>query len=212
MVQIENGFSYAKDGSRRSAYEVLGRVGLARDLELRIGAEPVVRLRNGERDTGFGDVTLGTKYRFLDEEGGRPALALLPFVKLATANQPIGTDETDFGMSFIATRALPGGWTADFNVGAVGLGQPGSQKYRGQAFTSLALGRSITERLTAFGELAYRTREESGGPDFWNANFGVIYVVNPRVALDVAVAPGLNRAASDYVVRAGLTVLLGKPR
>lgn len=211
-AQIENGLTHAKGGARRSSVEMLGRVGLTRTLELRIGAEPVVRLRNGTSDTGFGDVRIGAKYRFAEETEGRPSMALRPFVKIPSANRPIGSEEVDFGGAFIASKALPGNWTADFNLGFVGLGQPGNDRYRGQAFTSLALGRSVSDRLTLFGELAYRTREENGGPDFWSANFGAIYLVNKRVALDAAIAPGLNSAADDYVVRAGLTVLLGDPR
>ena len=211
-VQIENGISYEKEDARRTSLNVLGRVGLTRNLELRIGADPIVRLRNGVDETGVGDMVVGAKYRALDEAGGRPAFALLPYAKLPTANSPIGSEESDFGLSFILSKSLPADFTADFNIGAVALGQPGNDQYRGQAYTSLAIGRSLTSRLSAYGEVFYRTRAQNNGPDSIGADVGVVYLVNKRVALDAAFERGLNSGATDYVVRAGVTILLGDAR
>jgi Putative MetA-pathway of phenol degradation len=209
--QLENGLSYSKGAERRSAVELLGRIGLTPNLELRLGGEPVVRLKNGVDETGFGDIELGAKYRVLDEQGAAPAVAFLPFVKLPTADRPIGSEKTDFGLALILSKPLPADFTADFNIGVAALGQ-GNSDYRGQGYTSLSIGRTFNSRLTAYGEVFYRTKAERGGPQTLGADVGIIYLVTQRVALDFAVERGLNSRADDYAFRAGVTILLGDAR
>jgi len=211
MFQLENGLSYSKGAERRTAVETLGRMGLTPSLEFRVRVEPVVRLQNGVDETGFGDVAFGAKYRVLDDKGAAPEVAFLPFVKLPTADRPIGSEKIDFGLALILSKPLPADFEADFNIGVAALGQ-GNSDYRGQGFTSLAIGRTFDSRLRAYVEVFYRTKEERGGAQTLGADVGIIYLVTQRVALDFAVVRGLNSRADDHALRAGVTILLGDVR
>jgi outer membrane protein OmpA-like peptidoglycan-associated protein len=70
--------------------------------------------------TGFGDVTLGAKYKFLDDYGKDPvALALRGYVRIGSADATLGlgTGKTSFGGDLILSKRL--GWDADIH-GSVG--------------------------------------------------------------------------------------------
>ena len=124
-LQIEGGVDYSRSrvsGGPDERQFVLGamlRAGLTDRLEVRLDGAPLVRLRGAENDTGFGDPTLGVKYRFLDSPEGSwwPSLGLLPFVKLPVARSPIGSERVDFGVTALASVDLTWQLGLDANVG-----------------------------------------------------------------------------------------------
>jgi Putative MetA-pathway of phenol degradation len=218
LVQIEAGVEYARtslagaDPERRLGTDILWRGGLTDRLEFRLGVEPIVHLTNDVDETGFGDIALAVKYRVLDaaEPPWRPTIALLPFVKIPTASDPIGSERVDFGLALLATRELPWNLTADFNAGVAAVGQRSPEGFLVQAFTSLAVSRKLTDRLSAFVELFFRTREERGGRNALGADAGAIYLLTPRIALDAAAEAGVLGDGNDYAFRGGISMLFGR--
>jgi hypothetical protein len=69
-VQLESGVALSRErragvvAERTFQIEADLRIGVAHDLELNLGWEPLVRVRGPEDDTGTGDVTVGVRYRF----------------------------------------------------------------------------------------------------------------------------------------------------
>jgi len=110
----------------------------------------------------------------------------------------------------VGAGAVPEGDRADLNVGVVALGD--RQGFLVQALASIGVSRPITDRLSAYGELFFRTREERDGRDALGADAGVVFMLTKRVALDVAVETGLLGDGNDWAVRAGISVLLGPSR
>lgn len=80
------------------------------------------------------------------------------------------------------------------------------------AVASLGVNRSITDRLSVYGELFFRTREARGGRNALGGDAGVVFLLTRRVALDAAVEVGLLGDGNDWAVRAGISVLLGHAR
>jgi len=217
-VQLETGLTYSKESrAGRRAATVLGteadlRIGLARNFELNIEGEPFVRVRGPEDDTGFGDVTLGLRYRFVegdDDEPWSPSLGVKPFVKLPIAGEPIGTGRAAFGLLFMASFTLPLDFELEVNAGAVAVGQSGSSDYRGQAIVSASASRDLARWMFAFVELYYSTRAQRDEPEQLALNVGLVYRVTPTLALDAAVQTSLLGQGPDYLVRAGLSVRFG---
>jgi hypothetical protein len=217
-VQLETGMFYRRTSEaaapteRRLSWEATLRIGLADAVEFRIDSEPILKLWDGTHDTDVGDVSLGLKYRFLvaRDDAWWPALALNPFVKLPLAQPPIGSGETDAGLLLLASFALPLDFSLDVNAGAVLVGQRRPSGHLVQARTSASLSHRIVDRLSAFVELAYGSRDTWDGRDALGLQTGLVWKVARDVALDTAVSTSLLGALPDFGVRAGASVRFGR--
>ena len=217
-VQLETGAFYRRTSEggapaeRRLSWETTLRIGIADGIELRVDAEPVVRIDNSREETDVGDFTLGLKYRFLATPEGAwwPALALNPFVKLPTGQEPIGSGETDAGLLLLASFGLPSDFALDANAGAVLVGQSRSSGHLVQARASASLSRRLLGGLSGFVELAFASRDTREGRDGLSVQTGVIWRLTRDFALDTAVSTSLAGAAPDFGVRAGFSVRFGR--
>lgn len=217
-VQLEAGVLYertrlaAEPTERRLSAETTLRIGVGDRVELRIDAEPIVRLRGAEDATDVGDFRLGAKWRFLDAspDGGWPALALLPVVKLPTAPTPIASGKADYQVLLVASFELPASFALDVNAGVAAIGQTRPSGHLVQAQVSASLSRKLGAALTTFGEIFYASREEWSGRDQVAIDGGILWTVRPDVALDVAVGTSLYGRLPDVFVRAGGSVRFGR--
>ena len=218
VIQLESGLEYtrtslaASPAERRFAVQTTLRVGLTDALEARLEGEPLVRLRGPDDDTGFGDFTIGVKYRLYQPppDSPWPALGLLPFVKLPTAQSPIGSEEPDGGLVGLASFALPGDVDLDVNAGVVALGQRDPGGILVQALVSASVSYPLSKRLRGFAEFFFATREERQAKDQAGIHAGILYVLTPSFALDASVLTSLFGQAPDYGLRAGMSVRFGR--
>jgi hypothetical protein len=188
------------------------RLGLTPALEISIEGEPFVWLRAAEDDHGSGDYTLGLKYRFRapSPDGGGPALALKPFVKLPTAREPIGTERPDFGALLLMSIALPWGLSLDANAGVAAIGQRRPEGFIPQGIASASLSWAVTERLSTITELFFSTKDERGGRDSLLTTVALMYRVTPRLAVDAGMRTTLTGRGPDWSALIGLSVRLGR--
>jgi hypothetical protein len=216
-VQLETGMLFertrtaAEPTERRLSAETTLRIGVGDRFEVRVDGEPIVRLRGAEDATDVGDFRLGAKWRFLDAAQGaaRPALALLPFVKLPTAPTPVGTGKPDYGLLLLASFELPADFALDANAGVTAIGQTRPSGHLVQALVSASLSRKLGAALTSFGEIFYASREEWSGRDQVGVDAGITWTVLPNLALDAAVGTSLYGRVPDVFVRAGGSVRFG---
>jgi hypothetical protein len=217
-VQLETGLLWSRTRlageptERRLGAEATLRGGLTERLELRVEGEPIVHLRGDEDVTDVGDIVVAAKWTFFEPlgESAWPALAFLPFVKLPTAPEPIGTGKTDFGLLLLATFDLPAQLTLDVNAGLAAVGQTRPGGHLLQALAAASLSREVVGDVTAFGELFYGSREERKGRDQIGVDAGVVWRVRRDVALDAAVGTSLHGRLPDVSVRAGGSVRFGR--
>jgi outer membrane putative beta-barrel porin/alpha-amylase len=213
-VQVESGLAdehtrLAGGDQRRLFVETGVRVGMTERIELRLGGEPFVRLRGRERDTDHGDLTVGFKYRFLDGAGGRPALAVLPSLKVPLAREPLGTERPDVSVLGIAAFRLPGDLTLTVNGALAALGQRHPEGELLQGFGAVNLTRDlVAERVQAVAEVFANSPEERNGSDVVAAGLGVIYRLTPWLAVDAAIHTTVHGQGPEYTLRAGLSVRL----
>lgn len=197
---------------RRLSLEATARAGLTERLEARLEGEPIVDLRGAADATDHGDLVLALKYRFVDagETGRWPSLGVRPFVKLPLAQAPIGSGRPDFGAIGLASVELPWRSTLDVNAGAAVIGQTRPTGSLVQGLASAALARELSDRLSAFVEIFFASRDERDGRDALGVDTGATYRLTRAIALDAAVQTSLAGVLPDVTIRAGLTLRLGR--
>lgn len=219
LVQLEAGSTFLRDSAgerplRRLALGGLLRVGLAETLEARLGSDVFVRDRGeGAGTSGVGDTTVGAKWHLVDEGEWRPALALLPSVKLPTASRGkgLGSGRVDFGGVLAVGKDLPANLHVDINVGLAAVSL--SESPGGLFLQKLATGSfswALADRLFPYWEIFYQSRESPDGRHRVGTDFGVVLELTRRVAVDLSSEFRVAGGNPDWAVRAGFSVLLGR--
>jgi hypothetical protein len=158
------------------------KYGLAPRLEIRWGLPGRMYQGGGPRLAGTTDQWLAGLYRFHDQAGWAPDLALDYAFKIPTANpaKGFGSGYGDHLLTFIASRDL-GPNHIDFNVVGTLAGEPGG--YEGAAQLGMGLSRTFAHHLMG-------TIEAFGGPqpgteDRYGAVFlGGSWGLRPQLALN----------------------------
>jgi hypothetical protein len=215
-VQLEAGMALSQERraatatEKRVESETDLRIGVADDVELNLGWEPLVRVRGPDDATGIGDVMLGIRYRFVrgtEEQSWPPHVALKLFTRLPAAEQPIGTGRPDFGALLLASFELPQDFELEVNVGGAAIGQMRGGGFLGEAITTASLSRELAPSLLGFVELLLNSRTERDGRGQVAINTGIVYRVMPNLAVDAGLQTSLAGQGPDYVVRTGVSVL-----
>lgn len=210
-LQLETGVEYSRErragepNEHRTSVVALARYGIFDGLELRLALEPVVVLRGPGDATNVGDLVLGGKIRVLDGVYGsaRPALSLLPTIKLPTAPDPIGSEKVDIGLAALVGWSL-GRFSLTGNAGIAAIGQDNGYLVQGQLIGAVAW--EAIDKLSLLGEVLWNSPEERHGDDFVGATAGASYRVTRDVAVDAAVIVSLAGRGPDYRVQTGITV------
>ncbi len=202
-VQVEAGTTWTRDEGETAHElgEVLVRIGVVEDLELRLGLGSWVRAGDAE---GWDGGSLGLKAQLVEGWGWRPELAVL----LGTAT-PFG-DEEVADESWQPEAKLALGWelAEDLELGVnAGYARPGKGESRfDQAQWSAALGWGATERLGFFLEAFGFGREEAEGDATRYLDAGVTWLLGPELQLDARVGRGLGDDAAEWFAGAGVVV------
>ena len=204
-IQIEGGWTVEGDDDARahSLGEVLVRIGVGDRFEARI--EPLTWISVDGDETvdaddvdGLDDAGIGFKAMLLDARPpGVPAAAFLLGTTIPTGDEEIGEE----GWQPEARLAL--GWDLSelWSLGAnLGWGRPEEDGERfDQALGSVALGRSLGERLGAFLELyGLAPAAADGDEDEAYLDGGLTLAFGPDAQLDARAGAGLTDAAADW--------------
>lgn len=217
FLQIEAGVAYARTGEtggaqRRFSVEATARTGLTERVELRLDAEPFVRLRGQDEATGSGDYALGVVWRFNEapDDSFVPSLGALSFVKLPAASEPIGTERPDFGALLLASFSLPADFAMEINAGLAAIGQTRPGGYLLQALVGASFGVIIEKAWVPFVSLGYASRDQREGRDRLSAQAGVIWRITNDLGMDLSLEASLLGRAPDYAPRLGLSTRFGR--
>ena len=177
------------------------KLGLSNCADLQVVVPVHENIRRGPR--GFGDITVRLKANLCGNDGGITALAVMPFVKIPSADDGIGNGEVEGGLIVPFAASLPGEWgfgamlEVDFLADDDGLGR------KTEFVTTFTFSHAIAGELGAWIEFA-----SVAGPETdWLAslNGGVTYGIGENVQLDAGVNVGLTRAAEDLTTFVGLS-------
>ncbi|MYA32992.1 MAG: transporter [Gemmatimonadales bacterium] len=227
VVQLEFGYTYEYDrpeGGRGGVWthslgEPLLRVGaLGESLELRVGLRPVSVGAEADgrnvTETGMEDLYLGVKLALAEQEGLRPAVAILPQVTVPAGSDAFTSDRTLPGVNFIY------GWDLTEDVALAGstqvnraLSDAGGGGPRGEAAEyaewaqSAVAGFSLGARAGVYAEwFAFFHAEVDGTRAEHYANGGFTWSFSDDLQWDIRAGVGLNESATGFFTGTGLVV------
>jgi len=226
-LQIEMGytFTYDREGSDRvrdhAAPELLMRIGLIDRLELRLGwagyswtesqfetETPVGRtVTHEDWSQGDNDVSVGFKYKLLDQDGSVPDLGVIAAATLPSGTAGLSSGDVDPEVKLLWAYDLTDrlGLAGNLNVGA-----PTEDAHRFvQASGSVTLGVSLTESLGSYVEYFGFYPNAYGSDCAHYANGGFTYLLNKDCQIDIRVGVGLNEEADDFFTGIGFALRLG---
>jgi hypothetical protein len=133
--------------------------GAAPNLQLHLIASVATNFPpdNGPVNTGFGDLELGAKYRFVKETRWHPEIGIFPMLEAptGTADRGLGVGSAWFRLPVWIQKSW-GPWTTYGGAGALVFQEPG---YKNAPFAGWLLQRQINKQLTLGTELFYHGAE-----------------------------------------------------
>ncbi len=188
------------------------KAGLCHDVDLQLILEPHQRVRTHDRvagtvvhQSGFGDITVRLKKNFWGNDGGRTALAMMPYVKLPTNEDGLGNNAVEGGVTFPFAVELPAGWS----LGAmteVDLLRNDTGSGRHAAFVNtVTLGHDLIGKLAGYVEFYSEVRAQRGVPWVGTVDLGLTYGLTENLQLDAGINLGVTRSADDFNPFLGLS-------
>ena len=227
VFQLEFGYTYEHDrpeGGRGGVWthslgEPLLRVGVfGEGLELRLGLSPVSAGAGTDgrniTETGMEDLYLGVKLVLAEQEGLRPAMAVLPQVTVPAGSDAFTSDRTLPGVNFIygwdvtEDVALSGSTQMNraLSDAGGGAGRGGEVEYAEWAQSAVA-GFSVGARAGVYAEwFAFFYAESEGTRAQHYANGGFTWRFSDDLQWDIRAGVGLNESATDFFAGTGLVV------
>ena len=209
-LEIGGQRSAGHDDERLSFTPFLLKVGLRKDLELRVGGNGFLRQTQppAPATSGLGDTTLGAQWCYLRNGplGVDEAVQLTLKAPTASAPKGLGSGEPDETLMLLLSRDL-GAFHADANLLATRLGRPVAEG-GGAAFqpaATLSVSRTLAEQWSLTGEV-YWIGATSENPLVVSNLWAVGFKVSPRLVLDAGLDVGLSHGAQKLSLFTGLTV------
>ncbi|MDP9204507.1 MAG: transporter [Gemmatimonadota bacterium] len=193
-IELEQGGEWDKldDGTKLFLAPSNLKIGLTSRAQLNLLIN-VFKFR--DRSASLGDLTIGVKYRIVDDDPWLGDFAILPAVKLptaASANGP-GTGTTDFTLLLVSSREL-GPVAVDLNAGLTRRSGDGSRAPTTAQIWAASFGFPLTGPLGAVAELfAFpRTSGPAGSDAIVAFLVGPTFLVREWLALDAGIITPLT--------------------
>lgn len=192
-------FSTATDTNEDFGGALLG-------TEVNYGAAPNLQLhmivplavddpRGRPANYGLGDIELGAKYRFVEEDdhGLRPQIGIFPAVEIPTGDSHAGLGSGHLQLFLpVWIQKSFGPWTT---YGGAGYWISPGRGNKDHWFFGWLLQRQVSNRLTLGGELFHETASQAGGADTSGFNIGGVYDFSEHHHLLLSGGRNLNHAA-----------------
>ena len=211
VAHIEGGLTFERqtegdpDTDTLTVPELELRLGVHERFELQLFAEGFVQeWRDGdENNTGVSDLEFDTRVRLWEQAGWRPATAIDFGLSFPTGSDFATSDGFDPEGEILYAWDFAERWNLNGNFDFASETQGKDDSGRHFIFRpELALGLSVSERVGAFIEY-YGVIEEDAANQH-SIDGGFTYLVNDDLQLDVSAGAGLNDAAPDFFVAAGI--------
>lgn len=180
------------------------------DLELQftgynwLSATPRDNQANLASARGAGDLVVRTKVNLFGNDGGGPALALIPYIKVPTAAATIGNGHTEGGL--IAPLALPLPWNLVLTL-VPELDILKNQFDAGHHLNAtgvIDLGYSPIKAVTLYAELYAARGADKRIPPVYTVDTAIAWMLTNTLQLDLGTNIGLNRNAPNLQLYTGI--------
>jgi hypothetical protein len=188
----------ALDGRRHDLDGVAGvdlNYGAVKDLQL-TATLPIAfeDTSAGGWRSGAGDLELGAKYRFVNDEGRGIEAAIFPRVILPTSDRDLGSHRVRLLLPLWLQRDF--GSTSVFGGGGYEINPGGGNKDFWQA--GLAVTHDFSKTLSLGSEVTWQSADTVGGDSTTGVNVGIIRKLGGPYSLLVAAGPGFSGGHTIY--------------
>ena len=203
----ENGIALALASAAQGGQKTLDlpetslRLGLTPSLEADIGLPDYFSIHGG--DKGFGDGTVGVKYKFYQSANGNTKASVGPSLSLPT-HTSFSSGHVDPTLLLGIQTASGARWSLASNVVFSNPTQNGRHLFTTAASGSVAY--TLTTKLSAYLD-AYDIVPREGAPASV-ADGGFTYLVNNNLQLDAELYMGLGGTAPVRTLAAGISFRL----
>ena len=155
--------------------------------------------------SGFGDVITRAKINLFGNDGGGPALALIPYGKWPTAPLGVGNRYVEGGVAVPLAVPLPLGFTTILMGQLDYLKNPNDSGYHVNFPALININRQIVEGVTAYAEIYANWSTHRDVRDVYTLDLAVAWSPFPNFQLDAGLNIGLNAAATPYQIYMGIS-------
>ena len=189
------------------------RIGITNRFEVQLNWAPYIHQRN--KDLTIGDVTNGDgpgdlfargKFNVWGNEGGRTALAIVPYIKAGTAPESIGGNRaTEGGVIVPFSVSLPNSVSLLFNTEIDYLKNSLNGSYHGQYVNIVGLTGQIAKDVSVTGELWSSINVDPAGTiRQYSFDTALAWTVQPNLQLDIGANFGLNKETPALQIYTGI--------
>lgn len=209
----------ADDEPRTTTWGVaplLAKIGLLNNVEVQLGLDPYTYARSTDgvsgpvqHAEGFGDTVVRVKVNLWGNdpvEGQATAFALMPFVKIPTADRSLGNGHVEGGIILPLAVALAEGWSLGA-MAEIDLGRSERDHRPAVDFVhTLTIGHDLTEEIGAYIEYAGFTSLTQDEPYRAYFDAGLTFGLTPDLQVDLGVRAGLTEASEDLGLFVGISL------
>lgn len=187
------------------------RIGLLEQLDAHLLFDALVRTRvehadgGSTRGAGLGELTTRVKWNLWGNDGGRTALALLPYLQWPLAASDAREGVWKGGLIVPFAIALGRGWSAGAQT-AVEWSEDRDGGVDTELVNSLSLGRGLGKRLAAYLELYSQVSVQASSDWQGQVDAGFTWALGPNLQLDLGCDFGVTDSAPDLHPFVGFSV------
>ena len=217
MFEFELGAGYESDSQCNHAEIPLGlSYGLISGVQIGVAfggqLEEREETTGKDRECGVGDLELSTKWKFFDETERLPSQALAVAVKIPTADDStgLGSGETDYDLTWVASKTIGEKTGIHINTGYSWIGEPAGEEVGDAVHYGLALDYQLTESVQWVGEVFAEKELQGGTQTEVQYDTGLRWSAAESLVLDIAAGSRLcGDDAPDLTATFGLTWTFG---
>lgn len=210
-LEMETGFSHNHGGDARTSDSLpyLLKYAVSSSFGVLVGGDVFIKQTDldGKHLSGRGDTSILLKHRWSLGADDGPAFGLEYGVNLPTARKGLGSDKADYTANGIYSTTL-GENSIDLNLNVTRIGAIASGEGRFQLGYAATLSRALNGRWGIAAEISGDSRK--GVPPANQFLFAGSYAPSNRIVLDAGTSIGVSKAAPDWSIFAGVSLLLEK--
>lgn len=189
------------------------KVGLTNNIDFEVNAPTVVGVHTFNAATnvssttwGIDDVFIRTKINLWGNDGGKSALALIPYIKAPAAPPGIGNGATEGGLIAPLSISLPDDFTLVFNSEIDALKDSGDNGRHANFINLVNISRPVVKDVTLYLEL-WSDYNDDPTQKTTQVSFdtAVAWVVRPNLQVDFGADVGITNATPNIQVFVGLS-------
>jgi hypothetical protein len=155
--------------------------------------------------SGYGDTIARLKISVLGDDRGAVAVALLPYVKLPTAQSGLGNGSVEGGLILPISISAPGGFTVIVMPEGDYLKDTSGNGYHGAFDFLINVSHPIDKRWTFYSEVFTSQSFESQDKAVYTLDEALTFALTPNLQLDFGGNFSLNSIAPRTQLYAGLS-------